>query len=169
MKGIIVHTWDIITLKTFIYRNVSPKLVDSLKEQYSNYSKYLITLASSSIGLTFAILQLLSKGSHFDLQTLKISWLFFGISILLGLVFHTLEMLRSFCIQNISRLQENLKFSEQTKVLLSIKDDEVREESWRYERYTTQFVRFSYVGLILQTITFFIGVPFVVVFLLTNL
>lgn len=134
---------DIITFRPYLHKNWSPNIGDDLSKNSSDYSKYLITLSTSSIALTFAILQLLYNNIVIrNIIFIRISWYLFTATILLGLIFYLLDILRMFFNLNLKRISSvSEKLSNEKLEDLSIS-------------YKTSFAmaRWSYLVLVLQTV-----------------
>ena len=160
---IIKKIFDTLTLKNYLNSNLSDKMAEKISTYNLDFSKYLITLSTSSIALTFAILQLLYKGTHINnIKVIRISWLLFTATILLGLIFNLLNILRIFFSSNAGRIRDNEK-----SIIKDINSEKLLLIVNNYN-FSHNISRYSYLTLMLQTITFFCSIIFLVVFLTLN-
>jgi hypothetical protein len=154
MGGKIVEIWNIIFLKKYLHKNISLNQASKVSEHTLAYSKYLITLSSSAVALTFILLQIKSNINNFEV--IKVSWCFFTLTILIGLIVHILEILKTFFEANSDRLKD------------SVNNSEPGREIQMYDNILAALAmaRYSYIALILQTASFFVGVSILAYFLM---
>lgn len=158
----IVAFLDFVTLKSYLYKNMSQNMSDKISEHNAEYSKFLITLSINSIALTFVVLQILSEDISKDyIFWIRASWYLFTTTILLGLIFKLLDIVRIFFHSNENRLAGD---SSTFNKIPAEKIDEIIENALMAHN----IVRYSFLVLILQTIAFFLSVISLVVFLTLN-
>jgi hypothetical protein len=109
-------------------KHYTSKIDDMVSDQSKNLSKYLITLSTGSIALTFTMLQLLD-GSLQMVNILKFSWITFVFCILFGLGFEILQILKKILWHSFQEGEQKLAPEDKLKAL----DEEMVQLKFSFE------------------------------------
>ncbi|MEK7585868.1 MAG: hypothetical protein AAB477_01380 [Patescibacteria group bacterium] len=151
---------EIITFKKYFSDKINVGITSRLAEYNQNYSKYLITLSSSAVGLTFVVLKFFETGVK-NVLLLKISWCFFGTTILFGLMFHIIDILRVFHHARSELIYGDGKTLENDP-------DKTFMRKLNDEMSAINKAELSYTFLILQTVVFFIAIILLTLLMISN-
>ena len=138
---------------------ISVGVSSRLAEYNQSFSKYLITLSSSFVGLTFVVLNFFN-GEIKNVLLLKVSWCFFGATILFGLLFHIIDILRVF-----HHARSELIYGDGK----TLENDPVKTGNRILDNQMSSIIaaEWSYMFLIIQTVLFLVSIILTTIFIIS--
>jgi len=142
------------------YQLWSRNIREKVKQSRIAYGQNLITLSSGAILLTFTAVQLLHNSFYFK-SLLKLSWVFFGISIIMGII------TQAFILHEDIYWSIGMRNMKEGKTTADLSTNEKEEFSLNF-RASIQLSRAGYILEIGQLATFLLAVVFMIIFLFKN-